>query len=107
MAETAPSESAQGSPGESLVGRTIAGKFAIEAVVGAGAMGVLYQARQIALDKVVVVKVMHAAIASDKTYVARFQLEAKAASRLDHPNSVRILDFGQEPDGLLYMVMDH
>ena len=107
MAETAPLEDTASKLGASLVGKTIAGKFAIESILGAGAMGVLYLARQIALDKVVAIKVMHASIAADKTFAARFHLEAKAASRLDHPNSVRILDFGQEPDGLLYIAMDY
>src|SRR5207237_7148494 len=72
-----------------------------------GAMGAVYRARQTALDKVVAVKVMHKDIAGDPTYAARFQREAKAASRLDHPNSIRVIDFGQEPDGLLYIAMEY
>jgi eukaryotic-like serine/threonine-protein kinase len=90
-----------------LLGRTIGGKFLIEAILGAGAMGVVYRARQTGLDKVVAIKVMHTGLAFDQTFAARFHREAKAASRLDHPNSIRILDFGQEPDGLLYIAMDY
>src|SRR5258706_116940 len=90
-----------------LVGRTIAGKFAIEELLGTGAMGAVYRARQIALDKTVAIKVLHRELAADKTFIERFHREAKAASRLDHPNSIRILDFGQEPDGLLYISMDY
>src|SRR5437868_2038514 len=92
------SERADGRAGR-LVGRTIGGKFAIEAVVSSGAMGVLYRARQIALDKVVAIKVLHEDLGSKREFAARFHIEAKAASRLDHPNSIRILDFGEEPDG--------
>ncbi|HEX3345057.1 MAG TPA: protein kinase, partial [Polyangiaceae bacterium] len=89
-----------------LLGRTIAGKFLIESYLGGGAMGAVYKARQLALDKDVAIKVLHGEHASDATFAARFQREAKAASRLDHPNSMRVLDFGQEPDGLLYIAME-
>jgi serine/threonine-protein kinase len=91
---------------EALLGRTIAGKFAIESYVGGGAMGAVYKARQFALDKTVAIKVMHREMAKDEKFVARFKREAKAASKLDHPNSLRVIDFGEEPDGLLYLAME-
>jgi serine/threonine-protein kinase len=90
-----------------LIGRTIAGKFAVERKLGQGAMGAVYRARQIALDKVVANKVLHGERANDASYAERFRREAKAASRLDHPNSIRVFDFGQEPDGLLYLAMEY
>lgn len=90
-----------------LIGRTIAGKFAIESYVGGGAMGAVYKAKQLALDKIVAIKVMHRDIATDEKFVTRFKREAKAASRLDHPNSLRVIDFGEEPDGLLYLAMEY
>jgi eukaryotic-like serine/threonine-protein kinase len=90
-----------------LIGRTIGGKFLIESFIGGGAMGAVYRARQVALDKVVAVKVLHREFVSDESFVARFKREAKAASRLDHPNSMRVIDFGSEPDGLLYLAMEH
>ena len=93
-------------PDSALIGRTIAGKFAIESFVGGGAMGAVYKARQIALEKMVAIKVMHREIATDEKFVTRFKREAKAASRLDHPNSLRVIDFGEEPDGLLYIAME-
>ncbi len=93
-------------PDSALLGRTIAGKFAIESFVGGGAMGAVYKAKQLALDKVVAIKVMHREIATDEKFVTRFKREAKAASRLDHPNSLRVIDFGEEPDGLLYLAME-
>src|ERR1700733_13351716 len=69
-------------------------------------MGVVYRARHVALDKPVALKVLHQALANDETFGARLRREAKAASRLDHPNSVRVIDFGEEPDGLLYIAME-
>ena len=79
-----------------LLGRTVAGKFVIDAYLGGGAMGAVYRARQLALDKVIALKVMHPSLAKDAMYASRFQREAKAASRLDHPNSVRMIDFGDD-----------
>jgi eukaryotic-like serine/threonine-protein kinase len=92
---------------ERLVGRTIAGKFVIEDLLGSGAMGAVFRARQIALDKTVAIKVLHSQHNGDPQFAARFQREARAASRLNHPNSMQVLDFGAEPDGLLYIAMEY
>lgn len=93
-------------PDPALLGRTIAGKFVVDAAIGGGAMGAVYRARHFALDKDVAIKVMHRDLSRDPAYVARFLREAKAASRIDHPCSVRVIDFGEEPDGLLYLAME-
>ena len=90
-----------------LVGRTIAQKYVVEKFLGGGAMGAVFRAKQTALEKVVAVKVMHAELAKDPSFAVRFHREAKAASRLDHPSSMRVVDFGEEPDGLLYIVMEY
>jgi eukaryotic-like serine/threonine-protein kinase len=90
---------------EALIGRTIAGKFVMESFLGGGAMGAVYKAKQLSLDKAVAIKVLHADL-SDPTFIARFQREAKAASRLDHPNSMRVLDYGRDTDGLCYIAME-
>jgi serine/threonine protein kinase len=90
-----------------LIGRNVGGKFLLEKQLGAGAMGAVYRARQTALEKVVAIKVMHGELARDAMFAARFHREAKAASRLDHPNSIRILDYGQDHDGLLYIAMEY
>ncbi len=92
---------------DTLVGRTIAGKFIIEAHIGSGAMGAVYRARQIALEKTVAIKVLHGEHAGEPQFVARFHREAKAASRLNHPNSMQVIDFGEDPDGLLYIAMEY
>jgi serine/threonine protein kinase len=92
---------------ENLIGRTIAGKFLVESAIGSGAMGAVFRARQVALEKTVAIKVLHGEHADDPTFAARFQREAKAASRLNHPNSMQVIDFGAEPDGLLYIAMEY
>ncbi len=92
---------------ESLIGRTLAGKFVVESFIGGGAMGAVYRARQLSLDKSIAIKVLHGDLVSDPTFIARFEREAKAASRLDHPNSMRVLDYGRDDaDGLCYIAME-
>jgi eukaryotic-like serine/threonine-protein kinase len=89
-----------------LIGRTIAGKYKIESTLGEGAMGAVYRAYQTALGREVAIKVMHNSLARDPLFSERFSREAQAASRLVHPNSILVTDFGEEPDGLLYLVME-
>ncbi len=88
-----------------LVGQTIGGKFVVESHIGGGAMGEVYRARHLGLDRVVALKVLRPDL-SDDTFAARFQREAKAASSLDHPNTVRVLDFGNDAAGLSYIAME-
>jgi eukaryotic-like serine/threonine-protein kinase len=90
-----------------LVGRALAGgKLQIESLVGGGGVGAVYRAQHRELRIPVAVKVLHDNYQADADFGQRFHAEALAASRLDHPNVTRVLDFGQEPDGLLYLVME-
>ncbi len=91
---------------DEYIGKTLAKKYRVEALIGEGGMGKVYRARQLALDKPVVLKVLRQSLLSDERTVARFQREAKAASRLNHPNSISILDFGQAEDGALFIAME-
>jgi serine/threonine protein kinase len=93
-------------PADEYVGKTLAKKYRVEALIGEGGMGKVYRSRQLALDKPVVLKVLRQSLLSDERTVARFQREAKAASRLNHPNSISILDFGQAEDGALFIAME-
>ena len=92
---------------EALVGRTIAGKYCLETIVGEGAMGAVYRARQTTLGTTLAIKVLHPQLAGEPMFAARFLREAQAASRVDHPSSMRVVDFGEEPDGLLYIAMEY
>jgi len=89
-----------------LIGRTLADKYTIESVIGTGSMGTIYRARQIALDKLVSVKILHRELAEQRNFVERFKLEAFSASRLEHPNSLRVLDFGEDGN-LFHLVMEY
>jgi serine/threonine protein kinase len=94
------------SPG-SLIGRVIAGKLQLEQLLGSGSMGQVYAAHHRGLDKRVAIKVMRTEMHPTPEQTARFRAEAQAASRLDHRNTVRILDFGEDEDGLLYIAMEY
>jgi len=89
-----------------LVGREIAGKLVVEGLVGVGGMGAVYRARHKQLGTKIALKVLHEKFRDDLAFCARFHAEALVVSQLDHANAVRILDYGQEPDGLLYIAMD-
>jgi serine/threonine-protein kinase len=70
-------------------------------------MGRVYRAEQQALGRTVAVKIIHNHLLNDESASARFITEARAASQLNHPNSVGIIDFGNTEDGLLYLVMEY
>ncbi len=69
-------------------------------------MGRVYRAEQTNLGRTVAVKIIHPHLVGEENAAARFITEARAASRLNHPNSVGIIDFGKTPDGQLYLVME-
>jgi beta-lactam-binding protein with PASTA domain len=69
-------------------------------------MATVYEATDLRLDRTVALKVMHAHLAHDEAFVARFQREAKAAARLTHGHVVAVYDQG-EADGLVYLAMEY
>ena len=94
-------------PVDSILGRALAGgKLLMETLIGRGGVGAVYKARHRELRMPVAVKVLHESFQHDIDFCRRFYAEALAASRLDHPNITRVIDFGQEPDGLLYLAME-
>ena len=90
-----------------LIGRTIGGAYVVLELVGVGGMGRVYRAEQSMLGRTVAIKVVHPHLLGDEQSVARFYTEARTASRLNHPNSVGIIDFGRTEDGILYLVMEY
>ncbi len=90
-----------------LEGTTFVDRYQIETFVGEGAMGRVYRAHHSRMSgRVFAVKVMFGDLAADHKMRSRFAHEAEASSRLNHPNLVSVVDFGETPDGLLYLVMD-
>jgi serine/threonine protein kinase len=91
-----------------LIGQMVAGRFKVEELIGQGGMGKVYRARHLALDRVVCLKMLKPALLEDPTLVGRFEREAKAASRLNHPNGISVLDFGRnDADGGLFIAMEY
>jgi serine/threonine-protein kinase len=87
-----------------LVGRTVAeGRYEIVRQIGQGGMGSVYLARQTAMDRQVALKLITAAQSAEA--VARFQREMKLTAKIEHPNTIRVYDFG-EIDGQLYLTME-
>ena len=92
-------------PGEVYAGRILAGKYELTRLLGQGGMGKVWRGEHLGLGVPIAVKTMHADIAASSDYVRRFRREAHAASLINHPNAVRVLDFGDD-QGTLYMVME-
>lgn len=99
-------ETEQQEPGQEdlLLGSRLGG-YEIECLIGRGAMGNVYRARQISLDRAVAIKLLIPYLASQPELLARFFREAKAAASINHPNLVQVYDFG-EAEGTYYYVME-
>ncbi|MCC6555492.1 MAG: serine/threonine protein kinase [Polyangiaceae bacterium] len=95
-------------PQDPYIGRDLLdGQFQILQKIGSGGMGAVYKAAQPAMNRMVAVKILHPKLAGRKDLVSRFRREARAMSHLTHPNTVKVLLFGELPDGSLYIVMEY
>ena len=105
MSSTATSATAS----DSLIGKTLAGRFRILSRIATGGMGVVYKAEQLPLKRVVALKVLEAKTTPDmdQKFGQRFFLEAAAAAKLSHPNTIVVYDYGQAEDDLFYIAMEH
>ncbi len=88
------------------VGTLLAGRYRIAGMLGTGGMGRVYRADHTGLGKPVAVKVLHATLGRDQEAAQRFQREAIASGRLEHPNVISVIDFGVTENGRLYLVME-
>jgi serine/threonine-protein kinase len=95
-----------GTAPDPFVGKVFEGRYRIDVLIGRGGMGAVYRALQVSMDKVVAVKVIRADFAGDLEVARRFHREAKAASLLSHPHTIRVFEFGQTEEGDLYLVME-
>src|SRR5829696_9251364 len=93
--------------GDRLVGQTLAGKYRVEERISEGGMGTVYRATHVLMEKAVAIKVLHPSLAADDKIVARFTREAKAASRISHPHALTVTDFGEDKDGVVFLVMEY
>lgn len=98
----------QASSGSTLprVGEVVDGRYRITGVLGSGGMGCVYLAEHIAIRRPLALKLLHPEVEGIDGISERFEREAFATGRVDHPNCVNVSDFGQLADGTLYMVLE-
>ena len=95
------------SPGrDRWLGRVVDGRYRGVEILGQGGMGVVYKVEHQRMGKIAAMKVLHHDLAGEPEIVRRFHREAEAVSRLAHPNSVQVFDFGTAK-GALYLVMEY
>src|SRR5216110_1946349 len=87
-----------------LVGRILQDRYRILGRIAEGGMGAVYRAERLQLQRTVAVKFLHPAMAKEPLVLKRFEIEARAMSRLSHPNCVSVIDFGIDEQP--YLVMD-
>jgi len=94
---------------DSLVGQVIGGRYRITQLLGEGGMGRVYLAEQQMGTNVrkIAVKMLQSQYAKDHQVLARFHRECGTVSELEHPNTIQFFDFGQTPDGQLYIAMEY
>jgi eukaryotic-like serine/threonine-protein kinase len=94
------------SGGSNLVGQVLADRYHVVKKLGEGGMGQVYLAEHVKMGRRSAIKVMNPSLVHDPDAVARFNREAANASRITHPNVCAIYDFGETPDGLIYLAME-
>src|SRR5260370_24902363 len=93
-------------PLSDLVGQVVADRYHVVTKRGEGGMGQVYLAEHVKMGRRSAIKVMNPSMVHDPDAVARFNREASNASRITHPNVCAIYDFGETPDGLIYLAME-
>ncbi|HEX5840229.1 MAG TPA: protein kinase [Anaerolineales bacterium] len=87
------------------IGRTLSGRYRIDALLGQGGMSAVYKATDPNLKRVVAIKLIHSHLSTDPLFVQRFEGEASAVASLRHPNIVQVYDFNTD-NGVYYMVLE-
>jgi len=89
-----------------LVGSIVADRYHVMKKLGEGGMGQVYLAEHVKMGRKSALKVMHPGMKSDVDAISRFNREAANASRIAHPNVAAVYDFGETPDGIIYLAME-
>jgi eukaryotic-like serine/threonine-protein kinase len=101
-----PVGDAQPPADDPLIGLVLSERYRIIRKLGEGGMGTVYQAEHALIEKRIALKVLFPELTRRTDLVARFLQEAKSASRIGHENVIDISDFGQSPEGLVYIAME-
>ena len=92
---------------DSMIGRWIIGQYVVRQKLGEGGMGVVYLADQPSVGRQAVIKMLHPELLRDPSVAPRFEIEARAASQLNHPHIITIYNYGAMEDGTLYLAMEY
>src|SRR5262245_5853109 len=93
-------------PVADLVGQVVADRYHVIKKLGEGGMGHVYLAEHVKMGRRSAIKVLNPSMGRDPDAIARFNREASSASRISHPNVCGIYDFGETPDGLIFLAME-
>ena len=88
------------------IGRVLGDRYRLVTAVGTGASAHVYLADDVSLHRQVAIKVLHPALAGDRAFLKRFRAEARAVAALNHPNVLRVYDWGEE-GGEPYLVLEY
>ena len=96
------------SQNDPLIGQVIGGRYRITGIIGEGGMGVVYVGEQQMGSTIrkVAVKTLHPHLSKDTSVLKRFHRECGTVAQLEHPNTIKVYDFGSTPDGTLYIAME-
>lgn len=91
-----------------MIGQTLGGKYRVVRLLGEGGMGAVYEGEQTlgTTKRKVAVKTLHPHLSRDEKIKARFEREVGTIAELEHPNTIQVYDFGANPEGILYIVME-
>jgi serine/threonine-protein kinase len=92
--------------GSELIGTVIDARYRLDSTLGRGGMGLVYRATHLGMRRQVAVKILHPSLAASPEVRNRFEREALAVGKIDHPNCVATYDVGRLPDGALYLAME-
>jgi serine/threonine-protein kinase len=87
-------------------GKVLQGRYRLRSILAEGGMGVVWQAERVGIERPVVVKFLQAVLSERPGAVDRFEREARATARLNHPNCVQLVDFGLD-EGQPYLVVEY
>ncbi len=90
-----------------FAGAILAGRYRLIARIGRGGMSSVYLARHVVIDRLSAVKILRSDLTQDSLQRDRFLREARAVNRLQHENVIEITDYGETPEGLVFLVMEY
>src|SRR5689334_3809099 len=92
--------------GREMLGMVVDGRYRLDSTLGRGGMGLVFRATHLGLRRQVAVKILHPSLAASPDVRNRFEREALAVGKVDHPNCVATYDVGRLSDGSLYLAME-